>query len=48
VKKALSAAIGRIATVDASLADHLQARIHTGLSCSYEPAPDDGIYWLLD
>ena len=37
VKKALSAAIARIATVDESLAAHLQARIHTGLSCSYEP-----------
>lgn len=48
VKKALSAAIARIATVDESLAAHLQARIHTGLSCSYEPVPDEGICWRLN
>jgi len=48
VKKALSVAIGRIATVDDLLASHLQARIHTGLSCSYDPAPDDDLSWLLE
>jgi hypothetical protein len=48
VKKALNAAIGRIADVDDALAGHLRARVHTGLSCSYEPAPDDGVTWVLD
>jgi hypothetical protein len=47
VKKALSAAIARIATVDEHLGDHLQTRIHTGLSCSYDPSPDDGVSWVL-
>ncbi len=48
VKKALNAAIGRIATVDAALADHLHARIRTGLRCSYDPAPGDDVEWTLD
>jgi hypothetical protein len=48
VKKALNAAVGRIATVDAALADHLQTRIHTGLSCSYEPSANDAVEWVLD
>ena len=39
VKKAISAATDRIATVDAPLARHLQTGIHTGLNCSYEPDP---------
>jgi hypothetical protein len=47
-KKALSAAIARIATVDESLAGHLRARVHTGLSCSYEPLPGDAVEWVLD
>ena len=37
VKKAISAAAGRIATIDAPLGRHLQARVHAGLNCSYEP-----------
>ena len=48
VKKALTAAIGRIATIDESLADHLQTRIHTGISCSYDPTSQDELTWLLD
>jgi hypothetical protein len=38
-RKAISAAIDRIATVDETLARHLRARIHTGLTCSYDPNP---------
>ena len=48
VKKAISAATGRIATVDQPLARHLQAGIHTGLNCSYEPDPADSLDWVLD
>src|SRR6266566_4932645 len=48
VKKTLSAATERIASVDRPLADHLRTRIHTGLSCSYEPDPASGLDWILD
>jgi hypothetical protein len=48
VKKAISAAIDRIAAVDEPLARHLQACIHTGLNCSYEPDPGDNPDWILD
>ena len=48
VKKAISAATGRIATIDGPLGRHLQTRIHTGLNCSYEPDPGDGLDWVLD
>jgi hypothetical protein len=46
VKKAISAALDRIATVDADLAAHLRASIRTGVRCSYEPAADDRIDWV--
>ena len=48
VKKAISAATNRIATVDQPLARHLQTGIHTGLNCSYEPDPANGLDWVLD
>ncbi len=48
VQKAISAATGRIATIDGPLGRHLQTRIHTGLNCSYEPDPADGLDWVLD
>jgi hypothetical protein len=48
VKKAISAAIERVATIDEPLARHLQTCIHTGLSCSYEPDPADNRDWILD
>ena len=48
VKKAISAATSRIATIDAPLGRHLQTRIHTGLDCSYEPEPADDLDWVLD
>jgi hypothetical protein len=48
VKKAISTAIDRLATVDEPLARHLHASIHTGLNCSYEPHPTDNLDWVLD
>lgn len=48
VKKAISAAVERIATVDEPLAHHLRTTIHTGLTCSYEPGPADTLRWVLD
>jgi hypothetical protein len=48
VKKALSAATERIASVDRPLADHLRTQIHTGLNCCYEPDPASGLDWVLD
>jgi hypothetical protein len=49
VKKAISAALDRIATVDEPLALRLRNDIHTGLSCTYQPAPgEDPVVWVLD
>jgi hypothetical protein len=48
VKKAISTATARIATIDGPLGRHLQTRIHTGLNCSYEPDPADDLDWDLD
>jgi hypothetical protein len=48
VKKAISAAIDRIETIDGPLARHLKTRIHTGSACVYEPDPDDRHEWILD
>jgi hypothetical protein len=47
VQKAISAAVDRIATVDAPLARHLQTCIHTGLNCSYQPDPGYNLDWVL-
>jgi tetratricopeptide (TPR) repeat protein len=46
--KAITAAIDRIATVDAPLGRHLRATIRTGVQCSYQPDPDDTPDWILD
>ncbi|MDX6258292.1 MAG: hypothetical protein QOJ11_4626 [Frankiales bacterium] len=48
VKKAISAAIDRVASIDAPLARHLRSGIHTGLTCSYQPDPADSVDWVLD
>ncbi|MCW2836545.1 MAG: hypothetical protein JWQ15_659, partial [Marmoricola sp.] len=49
VKKAISAALDRIATIDEPLARRLRNDIHTGLSCTYQPAPGgDPVVWVLD
>jgi hypothetical protein len=47
-RKAVSAAVDRIAAVDETLADHLRRSIRTGLSCSYEPGRDTDVEWVLD
>jgi uncharacterized membrane protein len=46
--KAITAAIDRLATIDAPLGRHLRATIRTGLHCSYQPDPDDTRDWILD
>jgi hypothetical protein len=48
VQKAISAAIDRVATVDEPLSRQLRICIHTGLSCCYEPMPEDNLDWVLD
>jgi hypothetical protein len=48
VKKAISAAVDRVATVDEPLAQHLRDSVRTGLSCGYEPSTGDDVVWILD
>ena len=48
VKKAVSAAIERVGTVDGRLAHHLQTRIRTGVTCVYEPESGDNLEWVVD
>ena len=48
VKKAITSALDRIATVDEPLAHHLRGRIHTGLTCRYETEPGEHTDWVLD
>ncbi len=48
VRKAITAAVDRIATVDEPLARHLRGCIRTGLTCSYDPGTDGGPDWVLD
>ncbi|RNL78754.1 hypothetical protein [Nocardioides marmorisolisilvae] len=47
VKKAITTAIARVETVDEALARHLKRSVQTGLTCSYEPDPDDEQDWVL-
>lgn len=47
VRKAIAAAITRIAHVDGSLARLLSDTIATGTLCRYEPDPDRPVTWLL-
>jgi hypothetical protein len=47
VRKAISAAVDRIGTVDETVATHLRSTIHTGLRCSYEPDGRDDLVWVL-
>jgi hypothetical protein len=47
VKKSVTAAIDRIATVDEPLARHLRSYVRTGLACSYEPDPDAPVDWVV-
>ncbi len=48
VRKAVTAALQRIQTVDEDLALHLRNSIRTGLVCSYEPEPGSLPGWALD
>jgi hypothetical protein len=48
VRKAIAAAIERIAPVDGGLARLLRDCVHTGTHCSYEPDPTRPVTWLTD
>jgi hypothetical protein len=47
VRKAIVAALARIAGTDPWLGRHLRDRVHTGFECRYEPDPDHPIRWVL-
>ena len=47
VRKAIVAALARIAETDAWLARHLNDRVHTGFRCSYRSDPDHPVRWIL-
>jgi hypothetical protein len=47
VRKAIAAAVSRIADVDGSLARLLGATVTTGSVCRYEPDPDRPVTWTL-
>ena len=47
VRKAIVAALARIAEADPWLGRHLRDRVHTGLECRYESDPDHPVRWLL-
>jgi hypothetical protein len=47
VRKAIVAALARIADVDPWLGRHLHERVRTGLRCRYEPDPDHPVQWVL-
>lgn len=48
VSKAISAALNRIAAVDAPTGAYLRATIRTGIYCSYQPMPGQERPWVLD
>lgn len=45
VRKALVAAMARIAEVDPWLGRHLRDRVRTGVECRYESSPDEPVRW---
>jgi len=47
VRKAVSAALARIALVDQPVARHLEATVRTGLTCRYEAETPAAITWVL-
>ncbi|MCW2540991.1 MAG: hypothetical protein JWN95_2716 [Frankiales bacterium] len=47
VRKAIVAALAKIAEADPWLGRHLRDRIHTGFECRYESDPDHRIRWIL-
>ncbi len=47
VRKAITAAISRLETVDPALAHHLRTCVATGLTCTYRPEPGSARTWVL-
>jgi len=47
VRKAIVAALARIAESDSWLARHLHGRVRTGAFCRYDPDPDQPVTWVL-
>jgi hypothetical protein len=47
VRKAIVAALARIAEVDPWLGRHLRDRVRTGTECRYETDPDHPVRWVL-
>jgi len=47
VRKAVVAALARIAEADPWLGRHLRDRVHTGFDCRYESDPDHPVRWIL-
>lgn len=47
VRKAVVAALARIADTDPWLARHLRDHVHTGFGCSYRADPDHPVRWIL-
>jgi hypothetical protein len=45
--KAIATAIDRISLADPELGRHLRSSIRTGSECSYRPAADDAVVWIL-
>ncbi|MGY2704151.1 hypothetical protein [Nocardioides sp. HB32] len=48
VRKAIVAALARIAEADPWLGRHLRDRVHTGFECRYESDPDRPVNWVLE
>jgi hypothetical protein len=48
VRKAIVAALARIAETDPWLGRHLHDRVRTGFVCRYDADPDHPVRWLLD
>jgi hypothetical protein len=46
--KALTTAIDRITSVDATVGRHLERSIHTGAACAYQPEGEHPVEWILD
>jgi hypothetical protein len=47
VRKAIVAAVAKIAEVDPWLGRHLRDRVRTGFECRYETDPDHPLRWIL-
>ncbi|KQW47274.1 hypothetical protein ASC77_12380 [Nocardioides sp. Root1257] len=47
VRKAIVAALAKVAETDPWLGRHLHDRVHTGIACRYETDPDRPVRWVL-